>query len=44
MLEINRRTLRRWTVSGHITSHIRKCDGRIVYYGSDVINCYYDVI
>ena len=41
---IDRRTLRRYTQAGSIVCHIRKCDGRIVYYGRDISQCYYTVI
>ncbi len=43
-LGIDRRTLRRWTQSGSIASHIRKCDGRIVYYGKDILACHFGVL
>lgn len=42
-LGIDRRTLRRWTRAGSIACHIRQCDGRIVYYGRDILGCYYTV-
>lgn len=44
LLGIDRRTLRRWTVAGSITSHIRTCDGRIVYTGADIHKCYHQII
>ena len=44
LLGIDRRTLRRWTLAGSIRSHIRKCDGRIVYTGADIIKCYSTII
>lgn len=42
-LGIDRRTLCRYTAAGAITSHIRKADGRIVYFGADISKCYYTV-
>ncbi len=42
-LGIDRRTLRRYTDAGAIVSHIRKADNRIVYYGADIIKCFYTV-
>lgn len=44
ILGIDRRTLRRYTKAGSITCHIRKCDGRIVYFGSDITLCYSTVV
>ena len=43
-LGIDRRTLRRYTQAGCIVSHVRRCDGRIVYFGSDIAKCYYDIL
>lgn len=43
-LGIDRRTLRRWTVAGSITSHIRTSDGRIVYTGADIHKCFHQII
>ena len=43
-LGIDRRTLRRYTDSGAIVCHIRKADGRIVYYGESLLKCYYTVV
>lgn len=42
-LGIDRRTLNRYTAAGSIRSHIRKADNRIVYFGEDIIRCYYTV-
>lgn len=43
-LGIDRRTLRRWTQAGSIVSHLRKCDGRIVYYGKDILACHFGTV
>lgn len=43
-LGIDRRTLRRWTRAGCIAAHIRKCDGRIVYFGKDILACHFGVL
>lgn len=43
LLGIDRRTLNRYTVSGAIVSHVRIADNRIVYYGEDILQCYYTV-
>lgn len=44
VLGIDRRTLRRWTQAGSIAAHIRKCDGRIVYFGKDILACHFGVL
>ena len=44
LLGIDRRTLQRWTASGGIKSAIRKCDGKVVYSGAAIHNCYYATI
>lgn len=43
-LGIDRRTLNRYTAAGCISSHIRKADNRIVYFGLDIIKCFYTVV
>lgn len=40
---INRRTLFRYTEAGAIKSHRRVADNRIVYFGRDLLNCFYTV-
>ncbi len=42
-LGIDRRTLSRYTEAGCIKSYIRKADNRIVYFGRDIISCFYTV-
>lgn len=42
-LGVDRRTLRRYTQAGVLPCHIRRADGRIVYFGSDLLACYYAV-
>lgn len=44
ILGVDRRSLRRFTAAGAIASHVRCADGRIVYYGKDIYDCYYRVI
>ena len=41
ILGIDRRTLKRWTNNGGIKASIRKCDGKMVYSGTAIHNCYY---
>ena len=43
ILGIDRRTLKRWTSNGGIKAAIRKCDGRIVYSGAAIHNCYFGI-
>jgi len=42
-LGVDRRTLHRYTVAGSIKSHRRSADNRIVYWGKDILACYYSV-
>ena len=43
ILGIDRRTLCRYTAAGAIRSHRRIADNRIVYFGRDIVKCYYSV-
>ncbi|MBR1510548.1 MAG: helix-turn-helix domain-containing protein [Bacteroidales bacterium] len=38
---ITRRTLYRYTEAGALKAHRRKADNRIVFWGKDLLNCYY---
>ena len=43
ILGIDRRTLCRYTAAGAILCHRRIADNRIVYFGRDIVKCYYSV-
>lgn len=43
LLGITRRTLNRYTQAGAIKCQQRIADRRIVYYGEDILRCYYTV-